>query len=406
MQSELVRNPIPHLRLTREFLLDQISYAEWHGRVGSRPGLLPPVGAEPSLQLDMEPADVMWLRRLTAIGELGQPLLVGDGGRDVSPLDTTRLGVGRHRVFAALERTREPCGDVVECLPADGARRAVSGHAHLKPRVSLVVGDDRFQHRDWLEIAHVERARDRGAMRTFLDGSFHPAIRDMSAYTKPNPLVTLARLGLDACGDIESEIARVVLRSELVVLQNVATHGCPQLAVIQAQRCLALLSELGGAAVPVHAGAERVRYAPDTVCRFLSTVAGDLADGGDGPVYPDIIRVDETSYQRLDGELEEDGRYWTWQARRPGGLWANGLVIYLPRSSPDALPIVQFGQHKAEPHSFRRARTSHANGRPGATLRLDPITERLGAIYLVTDAAQHELELRAQLGDGHAIYYF
>lgn len=395
-------NPLSQRGITTTFLEERSRYFESFGRLGWGPGLLPPRGA-PSFDLVEDPTEVLQLRRLRALGVRGFPILVGDEGhaRPAPVRDTGDLEVGRHRVYACLAWQKQPDGELFEELRMDGGP-PIRGQKYVRQQVVLETDDSRLQHRDWLQIAEIERVREMGTVRTRLDTSFHPMLLDMAAYTRSNPLTGLATRILAWLDSREKDLQSRVLRTELVALRNAAEEGSPQLAFLQAQRCIALLRGVEGLPLVLSADLEGYRYSNEALCKFLAHLAWNLVAGTSEELYPVTLEADSVRYLRLPGEFVEDGDYWVWRGPSPDFV-AGGLAIYLPHADRSSVPHVQYARHRNAP--MRVSTAGESISKPGVVLVLDQVGQPVSEVYLAAESFDKAQRLRMNLKEGHAVYY-
>jgi hypothetical protein len=401
-------NPAPGRLLTPRYFNDLTEYQEVLAACGRSHGLIPDMAGWSTGLPYLDPPDVLHLRSICAYGMRGRLLLANAEYSEagIPAFDTSDLPVGTHAIYACLSGDKIPFGPLVrDGGSSRGDSDASSYREYRIARVALTAGDQRMNYQDWLGVAEIERCREGGIVVTKLNREFHPPVLSMRAYLHPNPLTLLANRGLALIQPEREERAAPAARDELALLQNLAEEASPEIALLQTQRCLLLLRQLGDPQLLFDARLEGWRFNPNSFTSFLSLLRSSLEKGGTSELYPSTLEIEGTSYQRLTGELREEDDFWTWA---PGiaGFVANGLALYLPLSPPGSLPVIKYSLRRSDPHSFGIAGTAQSVSGSGAAVLFDRWGEQTGRIYLTADAQRMDQRLRKQLGDGHAFYYY
>lgn len=400
-------NPAPGRPITRGYIDELVEYLEYQAAWGRPYGLLPAQSGQAPALPYLDPPDVLHLPSIRAIGARGRLLLAdaADPEGAIPPLDAGQLAVGSHRIYACLCREKAPCGPLVqEGASPNGAADRLQYREYRRPQVILTTAEERTAHLDWLQVAELERSREAGVVRTKLNEWFHPPVANMRAYLRPNPLSLLASRGLAALPPERQEAIASSLRVELLLLQSIAEEASPEVAFLQAQRCLALLPQLQGTPLLLDGRLQGHRYSPDSFPEFLAILWDSLQRRENYDLYPPILEIDGYRYQRVPGELTDGDDFWTWSPQTPGFV-ARGVAIYMPLSQPGSVPVIQYDRQRTDTRSFTIARPAEVISGPGTAILLGRWSEQTGQIYITSNSQVMHQRLRKQLGDGHAIYY-
>jgi hypothetical protein len=403
-------NPVAGRYLTRELFEEWESYFERHGTLGRRCGLFVDAAGSKTVLPYLNPPDVVVLPALRAIGVNGFPIIASAGsiGEGITPLDAAVLPDGRHKVYACLAWDKAPCGDLFED-PGSAGGQPIRAQVSRHSRVVLEAGERRLEHRDWIQVAVLDRVRTHVSMQTRLDGRFHPQVRDMRAYAFSNPLLELPALVLQEVIERGQAGSASGLRCELSILQSIAEEASSLEAFMQVQRCLALMRGIEPALLPVDHRLEEYKYTPDSFCAFLADLRDVLSPHDIRPLFPDLLKIDSASngtYQKLPEGLKEEETGWTWSPAR-GQFAANALAIYLPKAKPGTLPVIQYSQpERTGPfHVAQPGRQIGDTGGQGAVVLMTEIGYPVRKIFVTVAAQQDRHRLRQYLGDGYALYY-
>ena len=351
------------------------------------------------------PPDQATLSSIHAIGEAGH--LVSTSGAIerlmIKPIDCSELPVGEHRVYACLTHDHKPCGDPVEVLSVGQGQRPTLVPGFQVSRVVLEVGDDRFSHRDWIQVAEIHRTRSAGHIATSINERFHPPISSMAAYYLPNPILPFVEQVLAVVDNVADAPSTYLLRAELFVLRTLGTDSSPLTVFGQLQRCLHLLPTIPQLADHAAVKLAYHAYRHSTFCRILTELQ-DCLESHPPQLYPDVLTIDGERFHRLDGEFSENGDFWLWESGRDH-FAANALALYLQRVDIRSIPNIRFSLRADDERSFGVARRAGEISASGSAI----IFDRLGAdspnLYIGVDAVGLRQRLRMQLGEGHAIYY-
>jgi hypothetical protein len=379
-----------------DFLLDQARY-------GRTPGLLPSPTNRPNAVLRWKTPDLLALDAILAVGENGHPLVVPpDAEPRIRPLSLEHEPEGDHAIYACLAAERVSFGEPVVARPANGTAPARRPRWRAR-RVVLAKGGDAADHLDRLQVGIVaRRAHAGGHFTNAIDTSFHPPVTDLAAYRLPNPLVRLAARGLEAVRELGPE--RGPLRRELTLLGNVAERGRPEVAMLQAQRCIGLLREARLDSLELPEDLEQRAWDPRTFTAFLGRLAQTLEDRAQAEPFPIALEIDSGHYLRAEEQVRpDDAGFFRWKA--PAGFHAGELAIYFPRAVRGELPNLTCGRNKQHLDRFRPWRQASPLSRPGVAMRLDGLEGALEGFYLKVTAGAEFSRLEQHLGDGHAVYY-
>jgi hypothetical protein len=394
-------NIVAEQPITVQLMNRRRNYLEEYARFGWSAGLLAAPDNRNSLELRVDNQDVISLVRIHAIGENGHPLVVGDGESDIN-FDAAGLGVGRYHLYLCLAHERKPHGPVVEFLPPSGDRPR-RYQEDLRARFSLELNQARLQHRDWIKVAVLDRIRENGVVRTLVDSQYHPPINDLRAYTRSNPLPALVDALLQEEAVKEEGALPALVRAHLRGLLAIAGQGSPEAVFLQTQNCLELVRELVGPSSILNAGLLGVQYSPESFCRFLHDIQQALTGIKRQP-FPEVLEVEENRYLRADGEFLPEGDFWVWSPSRSPFL-ASGVALYLPNTTT-GVPWVGHGHHREESADWPLASIVKDLSHPGVAITFPVDNRPFEKIYLRTNSTKESQNLRLQLGEGHAVYYF
>lgn len=399
-------NPAPGREMRPSFFNERTRYFEDLLAIAcTKPGLLGRADSGCRSFVYIEPSDLLKMRSLTAIGENGHIISINEiGGIETAkPLDCRALPIGVHQIYACLTSSKVTCGNPIEIIEEPGSHSKVTTQRYLKSRIVLEVGDKRFEHRDWFQVAEVNRLSQGGIVRTILNERFHPSIHSMEAYCHSNPLCKLTDLILTRLAMRHSEDDSTALRIELTLLKNIASSGSPEQVFLQAQKCLLLLScrpELVNLAVGQLID---VAYDHNSFCEFLAMIDDCINSYGHEDELPDSLEADGKKYFRLPGELTQEGDLWSWNAPE-ANFNANSILVYLPRVAPGSVPNVHYGSDKSEQVRSVGSFATRVSG-AGTAIKLDRLSGRIKSIVVAVDRLEYQQRLVMQLGEGHALYY-
>lgn len=407
MASESVApNPFPQRPLSPDFWIGYEEYFEWLSSHGRPRGLLSLEGKRTALPY-LDPADVVRLDEIHARGERGLPIHAGPGEPcEIDPFDASVLPVGRHDLYACLAKDKVECGELLEVSGFDGNRRSVLGLSGRGWRVVLASGEDRVAHRDWIKIAVLERVPGGSGVATILDERFHPAITDLRAYGRPNPLIRFAELGLQMLEAVNAkdEDARLTseLRTELVVLRSVSDEGDPRLPFTIALRCVQLIRSMNRPALLMDGRLEGYKYSPETVGRFLFDLHKTVTTPSD-PLPPEV-EIDGDTFLRLPEQLQEDAEMWRLDTST-NGFVANAIAIYLPMARPGSIPEISYSSRRFDDGNFLVAKSAEDLSAAGSAFVLGELPVPVGTLYLTVNSDSVRQRLSQYIGDIHAVYY-
>jgi len=405
-ESFLAPNLVEGQGLTLE-LLDQWSLVfEDTAASGRRVGLVSPANGKGMFDPYLDPADVLNLDAIHAIGERGLSIYADRKveGAGIAPFDTKDLSQGTHEVYACLSWEKAPCGDMFEEPGLPGTSSPILAPRFRRARIVLEAGENRLTHRDWIHVARIVREQRDGLSRTLLDTRFHPPVRDMSAYARRNPLLMLCEKALQDLVVRDGSKPATSLRVELTLLRNIAQTATPLAAFAQAQRCLGLLQLEGLFSPPLNQRLQSFRFDPRTFCDFLAHLQQEL-DQPVAPRFPESLKIDEAWYLRLAGEFGfNEAGFLAWDPDAPDRM-ARALAIYMPGADRSLLPVVRYGFQSNDDGRFDVAVHGEVTSSSGAAYLLKKLPHPLTTIYVTSTAGRLFQSLRHHLGDGHGVYY-
>ena len=395
-------NPVPPRPLGSRYFRQLADFLLSTGATGRTPGLLPPTNGGRSPLVALDPPSTLRLDSIRAIGEQGLPIL-SDPSDPPLKLDAEDLASGAHTVHAALFLEREEIGPMEEFFAPSGLGSA-RVHVDARHRVSLVAEDARLDAWDALPVAKVLREREGGALRTFLDAKFHPPIRDLRAFARPDVVRRLVERSIRALDQASGAPWVDLARVELLALGNLADAAEPGVAFAQIQRCLHLLHNVPQLDYRPGTGLLGMRFAHERFGEYLCLLE-DALDGGEAPSrYPTLIVVDGQSYQHLDGEFARTNGTWTWIAP-PSFRSMNGLVVYFPGRAVGEIPQLKCSKVRGVAERFDNAVRGENVSAPGAAVSLPCVNGHVEHVFAMPLQVADELALSRQMEMGHGLYY-
>jgi len=234
-----------------------------------------------------------------------------------------------------------------------------------------------------------------------LEPSFHPAVVDLAAWLHPtSPLSRLVEQGIRAIEqEREDPLARLA-RVELTVLGNISSAGDPQVAFVQAQRCLGLLRAMLKPPLALPGQLEQMTYAPGELWKFMALLA-DSVDriGDDHKPLPDLLKIDGQNHLRLEGQFKFENPLWHWVG---DSKQVSSIAIYFPYAIQADLPLLLAGRSRENVNQLTNAGAVEA---AGTAIVLQEIANAVDSIYITPANAADGPRLRNNLGTGHALYY-
>jgi hypothetical protein len=342
---------------------------------------------------------------ILAIGERGYALAAPPPADPaIAPLDLTEVREeGLHTVFVCLSSQRVPIGDplAVRHVEADGIGMAP---AHRTSQLVLALESERQQYLDWLPVARFTRTRRGATFETSYDEHFHPPVTDLAAFHGDNALDRLVNRAIPLLEGMEDRPLARQISVELQVLGSCARRGSPQIAMLQAHRCLALIREARLKGLVLPASLENRSFDPVGFSDFMHDLWEATESKSSSEELPPQIVIDGKLCVRLDGKLERDIAHWKWTSvpRR----FVNGLALYLPRTLASEIPAVSYTRQPTAPNAWRATELAKNVGAPGIALGLRDITGEIDAVYFTVAAISLALKFEQRLNEAHAIYYW
>jgi hypothetical protein len=393
-------NPAEGRGITSGYLTELSNYLLGQMSWGRRFGLLPAGQRRPSA-IPVIQGGLLRLDAILAIGESGYPLFCDPAlGMKIEPLDLRNLTEGEHLIYACLASTRVPFGEPISIRRGEGDGSAIVAK-YRAPQIRLVADANRAQYVDGLAIALVRCRNAGGTLATSLEPSFHPAVVDLAAWQHPtSPLSRLVEQGIGAIGqEREDPLARLA-RVELTVLGNVCSAGDPEVALVQAQRCLGLLRAMLKPPLALPGQLEQMTYAPGELWRFMALLADSLDRiGDDHKPLPDLLKIDGQNHLHLEGQFKFEDPLWHWVGE---SKQVTSIALYFPYAIQADLPLLLVGRSRESVNRLTRAVPVEA---AGTAIALQDISNAVDSIYITSANAADGPRLRNNLGTEHALYY-
>src|SRR5262249_8422309 len=162
----------------------------------------------------------------------------------------------------------------------------------------------------------------------------------------------LAEQGIGAIGqEREDPLARLA-RVELTVLGNVCSAGDPEVAFVQAQRCLGLLRAMLKPPLALPGQLEQMTYSPGELWKFMAFLADSLDRARyDHKPLPDLLNIDGQNHLRLEGHFKFEDPLWHWVGE---SKQVNSMALYFPYAIQADLPLLLAGRSRESVNRLTR----------------------------------------------------